>query len=87
MNMTIGAFRAFFVLKNGLTAGDKTNDARAFVLNFGDDETSISEEFIVRSEKSATATGWYTLDGRRLSGKPTVRGIYISNGKKVVVES
>ena len=87
MNMTIGAFRAFFVLKNGLTAGDKTNDARAFVLNSGDDETSISEEFIVRSEKSATATGWYTLDGRRLSGKPTVRGIYISNGKKVVVES
>ena len=29
--------------------------------------------------------GWYTLDGRRLSGKPTQKGIYIVNGKKVVL--
>lgn len=26
---------------------------------------------------------WYTLDGRRLQGKPTRKGIYISNGKKI----
>ena len=29
---------------------------------------------------------WYTLDGRRVSGKPTQRGLYISNGQKVVVK-
>ena len=28
---------------------------------------------------------WYSLDGRRLSDKPTVRGIYVNNGKKVVI--
>ena len=26
---------------------------------------------------------WYTLDGRRLSGKPTAKGLYIHKGKKV----
>jgi hypothetical protein len=29
---------------------------------------------------------WYTLDGRRLSGKPTQKGIYINNSKKVVIK-
>ena len=28
---------------------------------------------------------WYTLDGRRLNGKPTKKGIYINNGRKVVI--
>ena len=27
---------------------------------------------------------WYTLDGRKLGGKPAARGIYIHNGKKVI---
>ena len=29
---------------------------------------------------------WFTLDGRRLSGKPTTKGIYLSGGRKVVVK-
>ena len=28
---------------------------------------------------------WYTLDGRRLNGKPTRKGLYLNNGKKVVI--
>ena len=28
---------------------------------------------------------WYTLDGRRLSAKPTTKGIYIYNNKKVII--
>ena len=30
--------------------------------------------------------GWYDLNGRKLQGKPTKKGIYIHNGKKVVVK-
>ena len=30
--------------------------------------------------------GWYTLSGRKLSGKPSQRGIYINNGKKIVIK-
>ena len=29
---------------------------------------------------------WYTLDGRKLSGKPTQKGIYVNSGKKVFVK-
>lgn len=30
--------------------------------------------------------GRYSLDGRRLSGKPSVKGVYINNGRKVVIK-
>ena len=29
---------------------------------------------------------WYTLDGRRMQGKPAQKGLYIRNGKKVMVK-
>ena len=29
---------------------------------------------------------WYTLDGMRLSGKPSRKGIYINNGRKIVIK-
>ena len=31
-------------------------------------------------------SGWYTIDGRRLNGKPTRSGVYINNGVKVVIK-
>ena len=29
---------------------------------------------------------WYSLDGRKLQGKPTQKGLYIQNGRTVVVK-
>ena len=29
---------------------------------------------------------WYTLDGRRIEGQPSMKGVYINNGKKVIVK-
>ena len=29
---------------------------------------------------------WYTLDGRKLKSRPTQKGIYIKNGKKIVIK-
>ena len=29
---------------------------------------------------------WYSLDGKKLNGRPTEKGIYIRNGKKVVLQ-
>ena len=29
---------------------------------------------------------WYSLDGRKLSGKPTKKGLYINGGKKIVIK-
>ena len=32
-------------------------------------------------------SGWYDMSGHKLSGKPTKKGIYINNGKKVVIKN
>ena len=41
---------------------------------------------IVNSEWLMVDGEWFTLDGRRLSGKPTKKGVYIHAGRKVVVK-
>ena len=41
------------------------------------------------STATATATNnesWYTLDGRLLQGKPATKGIYVNNGRKIVIK-
>ena len=48
--------------------------------------TGIDRSGIVNGEGPAAATGWYTLDGRKLSKKPDQNGVYIVNGKKVVIK-
>ena len=30
--------------------------------------------------------GWYDMNGRKLNGKPAVPGIYVNNGKKIVIK-
>ena len=37
-------------------------------------------------EATFDGDAWYTLDGRRLTGKPAVKGLYIKNGKKIIVK-
>lgn len=32
------------------------------------------------------AGAWYTVDGVKLNGKPMRKGVYIFNGKKVVMK-
>jgi len=78
---TINACRAYFQL-NGLKVGDANSGVRAFKLNFGAGETTEIQttNFTNYTNK---AGAWFTIDGRKLSGEPTTKGIYIFNGKKV----
>ena len=48
--------------------------------------TGIGEIDTTTGEVSFDSEAWYTLDGIRLSGKPSTKGIYINNGKKVVIK-
>ena len=57
------------------------SSVKGFTLGFGGDD-GISK--IVNS-KSVNGT-WYDLNGRRLSGEPAAKGVYITGGKKVVVK-
>ena len=86
---TIKPFRAYFQL-NGITAGDPTDPSspvKAFVLNFGDDtETGIVSMDNGKWTMDNEAGAWYTIDGRRVNGKPAQKGIYIHNGRKVVMK-
>lgn len=50
-------------------------------LEDGGDATSLIE---VKDEEMNN-NEWYTLDGRKLQGKPTKKGVYVSKGKKIVV--
>ncbi len=38
------------------------------------------------NSSNQTAEGWYTLNGVKLNGAPTQKGIYINNGKKIVIK-
>ena len=48
--------------------------------------TAIGEIDTTTGELSFDSESWYTLDGVRLSGKPSSKGIYINNGKMVVIK-
>ena len=48
--------------------------------------TAIGTLDTTTGEVSFDSEAWYTLDGVRLSGKPSSKGIYINNGKKVVIK-
>ncbi len=73
-NMTLGAFRAHFQMD------DEVNSA---ILYFGDETTDVR---LTTDNRQQTTDGYYTLDGRKLNSKPTQKGIYIHNGKKVVIK-
>ena len=78
----IGAQRAYFKIgEDGAAAPRLTG----FSIDFGDDEaTGIISTTNYTNDTNSDA--WFTLDGRKLSGKPTAKGLYIVNGKKVIVK-
>ena len=52
--------------------------------DLGGDTTGI-DATLMNSER-VNSEAWYTLDGRKLQGKPTQKGVYITNGKKVIIK-
>ena len=79
----IRSCRAYFsvpYIKNN--AGTK---ARAFALSFDGEETTGILEVSANSNE-VKDDAWYSLDGVRLSGKPSQRGMYINKGKKILVK-
>ncbi len=84
VQVSLGACRAYF--KIGDDDAVNAKGITGFVIDFGenDEATAIhNAEFIMQNDD---ADAWYTVDGIRLNGKPSKRGMYIHNGKKVVVE-
>jgi len=81
----IGAQRAIFFL-DGFEAGDVP--ANGVRMLFGEDEdvTEIEELTLTSHLSPLTSDTWYTLTGVKLEGKPTMKGIYLYKGHKIIVE-
>ena len=77
----LGACRAYFKLK-GLTAGDVAG-AR---MNFDESTPTIIGHTEITEITEKADASWYTIDGVRLNGKPSKKGLYIHNGRKAVVK-
>ena len=78
-NLCIGAFRAFFRL-------NEPGTVRAFVLNFGEDKATGIKDVERSTMNVQRDDAWFMLDGMKLQGKPTKKGLYIRNGRKVVIQ-
>ena len=59
------------------------SSAPSLTMVFDDETTSLTP---VPSPKGEGSDYWYTLSGTRLNAQPTQKGIYIVNGKKVVIK-
>jgi hypothetical protein len=62
----------------------QTANAREFIPVFEDVPTGIKDVPLL-GDRVQGSDAWYTLDGRKLNGKPVKSGVYIYNGKKAVV--
>ena len=78
------SFRAFFHV-------DLSDDAsiNAIDLHFGNEGEATG---IINCQlsivNSSEADAWYSLDGRKIANgqKPKAKGLYINNGKKIIIK-
>ena len=68
------------------TTSAPSASAGAMSFSFEEGTTGMKEDGIVKRENWAADAEWYDLQGRKLSNIPTVPGLYIVNGKKVVIK-
>ena len=70
-----------------LTRGATTDELpKRIVVKLVDNGTVTSIGEIDTKTGDVTFDGWYTIDGVRLSGKPSKSGLYINNGRKVIIK-
>ena len=77
----LNAFRAYFLLED-----DSNFGAREIVVNFGEETTGVVSMHNSECLMLNKADAWYTVNGVKLDGKPTAKGMYIHGGRKVVIK-
>ncbi|MBR1447271.1 MAG: hypothetical protein IJ588_00800 [Prevotella sp.] len=80
-NYTVKPFEAYL---------DYNGTAQAPVIIFeeADGTTTAINDIVSFGEENAklAAKGWYTIDGLKLQDAPTQKGIYVKDGKKVIIK-
>jgi len=91
-NTVIPTNRAYLALPSEMTANAKQI---SFVIDDGEGEVTgvvnVNPDRYTMSEEGELVPcqgdgAWYTLEGFRLQGKPTTKGIYLHNGRKEVIK-
>lgn len=90
-----------YLVYNGSTEGGTFQNARRWTRGAGSTEELPQTITVVFMSSNGETTsigtldtrtgeistdGWYSMDGRKLDGKPTKKGLYINNGRKVVIK-
>ena len=75
-----GSFLSYFQLK-GINPADIAN----IRLEFDSKAVGIKETEQESSDRTSNHV-WFTIDGRKLNKKPTLKGIYIHEGRKEVLK-
>lgn len=73
--------RAYFDISELYTFANDNGLNIDVKMNLDGFETAIGE-----IDADVKAEGWFDLNGRKLAQKPATKGVYINNGKKVVVK-
>lgn len=76
---TLPANRVYLDMRQEPAAGTRSS------IGIGDDGTTAIRR-VEGENKLIDKAGWYTLDGRQLQTMPTRKGVYINDGKKVVIK-
>lgn len=81
---TMARGKAYLKIRTEYTYGGSSSGGK-FRLVFQNEEEKPTNILSVDNSQLSD-DNWYTLDGRKLEGEPTEKGVYIVNGKKVMVQ-
>ena len=82
---TLGANRAYLQIPTSDYEYMKENSSSVNLsIVFEDKDEDAIQDLQISHQQSDHDT-WFTIDGRKLSSRPTLPGIYVNGGKKVVV--
>ena len=65
---------------------EEANAAESITINYDGMTTGIVDADMKSASHESVQRAWFTLDGRKLEGRPAMKGIYISQGKKIIVK-
>ena len=82
-NGTTSAPHRCFIRETTYKNAAGSNSAKGGIFFFNDPETTGITH--VNNNVGTDDDAWYSLDGRRLSGKPIWKGVYIHKGRKEVI--
>lgn len=73
----------YYNYANHLYNAGQTTGIRTVKVQVDEPEAEANSSFFTLRP---SLSEWYTIDGRKLAGKPTQKGVYINKGKKQVVD-